>query len=480
LPPPSTLGAPIPWQIDNDELEAFEPWNDAVDYYESLEGMRVQVPSAVVVGSPSRFGDFTVLANNGGDLGPRTSAGGILLTAESGNSQRLQIDPRLVQSEDELFPGTGLDSLTVGSTFTGSLVGVLDYSFGAFEVVLTEPAAQAAVATLPADQTSLRGSSRELTVATFNVENLDALDSPAKYSKVAATIVEGLGAPDLLALQEVQDENGTIDDGTVSAAGTLGRLVDEIVSVGGPLYEYHQIDPENNADGGSPGANIRVAFLVNPQRLSVPLRGSPGAQTPTRIEILDGRVHLFPNPGRIAARDRAFSFDETLGYEASRKALALEVEFAGKRLFVVNLHLKSKRGDESLFGPVQPPGRRTEEQRLEQARSIRTFVEKLQKVEREAAIIVLGDLNDHEFRPPVRELEGEILANLVDEVPLTERYTYNFRGNSQVLDHILVSASIAEKASPEIDIVHVNADFPAAQRASDHDPVVIRLDLGNL
>jgi predicted extracellular nuclease len=475
LPPPVALGSSIPRQFDDDGLADFEPWNDAIDFYESFEGMRVEVPSALVVGAPSRFGDFVVLPNRGSGLGPRTATGGILLTAESGNPQRLQIDPRLLSADQRM----GLDSTRVGATVTGPLVGVLDYSFGAYEIVLTEPPGEVSAVASPGDPTSLSGSKTGLTIGTFNVENLDALDSADKYSRVVQTIIHGLGAPDILGLQEIQDDNGAVDDGVVSAAGTLERLIREVVTAGGPLYDFHQVDPANNADGGQPGYNIRVAYLINPLRVTVTRRGEPDALSSAALEALGDGVLLVPNPARVAASDAAFAHDENLDYDASRKALALQVEFAGHQLFLINAHLKSKRGDGGLFGSAQPPGRRSERQRLEQARRLRSFVSEIQTAQPDAAIVLLGDLNEHEFRAPVLELADSTLVNLIHQVPIADRYTYNYRGNSQVLDHILVSPSLAERASPEIDIVHVNADVAAGRRASDHDPVVVRLEMSD-
>jgi hypothetical protein len=60
-------------------------------------------------------------------------------------------------------------------------------------------------------------------------------------------------------------------------------------------------------------------------------------------------------------------------------------------------------------------------------------------------------------------------------VPEEERYTYVYRGNSIVLDHILVTPALAKDAT--ITIVHRNADIPAARQASDHDPLVASLPL---
>lgn len=475
-------GVSVPSQIDDDGLTDFEPGDDAIDFYESLEGMRVEIPSPVTVGAPSRFGDLVVLPDSGKEASePRTTVGGILLTEDGGSTQRIQVDPRLLADIDR----DRLAQAQVGGKLGDSLVGVLDYSFGAFEIVLTGVPGEVTSGSTGADaqgeglapeeRTTLSPSGDSLTIATFNVENLDALDSASKFAAVATIIVDGLGAPDILGLQEIQDDNGAEDDGVVSAVATLNRLIEEISRAGGPLYEFHQVDPEDNADGGQPGANIRVAYLVNPARVTVPLHGTADARTSATVRVLGDGAHLSHNPGRIAANDRAFAFDQEMGFRASRKALALEVEFNNRRLFIVNAHLKSKGGDSSPFGSIQPPRRVTEKQRQEQARRIRGFAEEIQAADPTTAIVVLGDLNEHEFRAPVLELTDGDLVNLIERVPLSERYTYNFRGNSQVLDHILVNSVLAERAAPEIDIVHVNANFPADRRASDHDPVVVRL-----
>src|SRR5262249_12190545 len=57
-------------------------------------------------------------------------------------------------------------------------------------------------------------------------------------------------------------------------------------------------------------------------------------------------------------------------------------------------------------------------------------------------------------------------------LPLDQRYSYVFEGNSETLDHILLSTAL--KTRPLVyDVVHVNAEF--ADQASDHDPSVVRL-----
>src|SRR5262249_5907407 len=85
-----------------------------------------------------------------------------------------------------------------------------------------------------------------------------------------------------------------------------------------------------------------------------------------------------------------------------------------------------------------------------------------------AAVVVAGDLNDFEFSSSVQALTGVDMVDLITTLPANERYTYVFQGNSQVLDHLLVSPGLAGGAS--VDVVHVNSEF--ADQASDQAPQV--------
>ena len=97
-------------------------------------------------------------------------------------------------------------------------------------------------------------------------------------------IVGNLAAPDLLTLEEVQDNNGTTNDGTVAADETLRLLTEAILRAGGPAYEWRQIDPVDGAEGGQPGGNIRVAFLFRTDRgLKFIDRGTPSSTEGTEV-----------------------------------------------------------------------------------------------------------------------------------------------------------------------------------------------------
>jgi predicted extracellular nuclease len=75
----------------------------------------------------------------------------------------------------------------------------------------------------------------------------------------------------------------------------------------------------------------------------------------------------------------------------------------------------------------------------------------------------------------VQRLAAPPLANQVERIFEPDRYTFNIEGVSQVLDHAVVSRALA--AGAEIDVVHLESDCADARRASDHDPIVIRVPL---
>ncbi len=108
---------------------------------------------------------------------------------------------------------------------------------------------------------------------------------------------------------------------------------------------------------------------------------------------------------------------------------------------------------------------------MRQTQIVHDFVESILKIDPKARVIVLGDLNDFHFSPPLQTLKGDHLHNLIETLPVGERYTYVYDGNSQVLDHILVSKDLKE-ALVSFDILHLNSEFDYWQQFSDHDPAV--------
>jgi hypothetical protein len=436
----------------------FDPAADGIDFYESLEGMLVQVPDPVVVGPTNSFGEVVVLANGGAGAGPRTARGGILLRPDDANPERIFLDDEILREQ-----GAAMPLANVGDRLAGAPVGVMDYSFGNFKIQVLQPPTRV-VGTIARESTSAAAAG-QLSVATFNVENLDPSDGAAKFGALAQIVVNNLRAPDLIALEEVQDNNGATDNGVVDATQTLNTLVQAIQAAGGPVYQFRQIDPVNDKDGGEPGGNIRVAFLFRTDR-GLAFVDRPGGTSTSAVGVVAGPTgpQLTTSPGRVDPINPAFN--------DSRKPLAGEFTFNGRTFFAVANHFNSKGGDLPLFGHAQPPTRSSEVQRHQQAQILHDFVAQIVGADPNARVVVLGDLNDFEFSQTVAIVKaGGILADLMDDLPLGERYSYVFEGNSQTLDHILVSPGFKAQLT-QYDVVHVNAEF--ADQISDHDPQVVR------
>lgn len=67
---------------------------------------------------------------------------------------------------------------------------------------------------------------------------------------IASHIAIHLKTPDLLFIQEIQDNSGSKDDGTVNANVTLSNIVAAIANAsGGIQYDFVQIDPVDKQDG---------------------------------------------------------------------------------------------------------------------------------------------------------------------------------------------------------------------------------------
>lgn len=463
LPAPTLVGTggrvPPSEVIDDDatgDVETsgtFDATTDGIDFWESMEGMRVRIDNAPVVGPRTTNGEIAVVPAGSTS---RSVRGGIVLQAADANPERLILDDAL----------TTTPAANVGDTLSGSTVGVLDYSFGNFKLEVTSTPSVTSGGL--AAEVAAPPTSSQLAVATFNVENLAPSDPQAKFDNLGVILVNNLKSPDLVALEEIQDNSGAANDGTVACDQTMTRLIAAISAAGGPSYAYRQINPVNNSDGGATGGNIRQVFLFRTDRgLSFVDRPGAGSTTANTVVNNAGVPALLYSPGRIAPANSAFS--------SSRKPLAGEFTWRGRTVLVIANHFNSKGGDQPLYGHFQPPTRSSETQRHAQASVVKGFVDQIRAIDTNAAIIVLGDLNDFEFSTTTDLMvAGGALVDLPRTLPAAERYTYDYEGNSQVLDHILLSPSLASTAYA-YDVVHVNAEF--ATQLSDHDPQVVRIPL---
>ncbi|WP_245688121.1 chitobiase/beta-hexosaminidase C-terminal domain-containing protein [Salimicrobium halophilum] len=436
--------------VEDDGMTSFDPKTDGLDFYESLEGMLVELPDATVTG-PVKYEELPVYVETSEDQA-FTDVDGLRLTEEDLNPERMLID---VDGEDIVAK--------TGDYFEGSITGVVNYDYSNYKIRPTGDLPELKDGGAEEEFGTLEGSETELSVATYNMENFSPETSPEKTARIAEQMVENMNAPDIVGLVEVQDNSGNEDDGTVDGSESYETLITAIEEAGGPTYEYAEVAPQDGQDGGIPGGNIRVGVIYNPERVT--MTDKPAGDATTAVEVTeDGLSH---NPARIAPQNEA--------WDDSRKPLAAEFEFNGEKVIVITNHFNSKGGDGAPFGAEHPYELGSEDQRMKQAALIREFTEKVEAEMENANVVVMGDLNDFEFSNPLEELEGDVLNNLIEDVDQQDRYTYNYQGNAQVLDHILATDSLYENA--EIETINVNSNFSVENgRASDHDPVLALFD----
>ncbi len=432
-----------------------QPEKYTLDFYESLEGMNVQVEDTRVIQATDKYNELWVAADK---QDQKSKRGGVLYESYAEpNVGRLMVQ-QLAPVAQQPFPVAN-----VGDVLTGATSGPLDYnSFGGYTLVANTIGAvqdnhlEREVTAPAAD--------REATVATYNVENLAPGNPDSKFAELARAVVTNLRSPDVIALEEIQDNNGATSDGTVDASVTVAKFIAAIEAAGGPAYDWRSVNPVDGKDGGEPGGNIRQVFLFNPLRISftdIPVADA----TSTAVDVAGtgDAAALTASPGRIDPANEAWT--------NSRKPLVGQFSFRGKKLFVIANHFNSKGGDLGIDSRFQAPSRSSEVQRGKQAVVEQAFVAKLLAADPYAKVVSVGDFNDYQFSPALAALTKDgVLRDLVNELPEKEQYSYVYQGNSQVLDHILVSPEVGYA---KYDVVHINSEF--AQQASDHEPQIVRI-----
>ncbi|WP_017603398.1 endonuclease/exonuclease/phosphatase family protein [Nocardiopsis alkaliphila] len=441
---------------DVTDLE-LEPDTYALDFWAAHEHMLVRVEDAPVIAPTDGYDALWVTTRPDQN---RTANGGVHYGSyEDPNSGRVKIES-LLDRQVRPFP-----KANVGDTLAGVTEGPVYYNrFGGYLVRATTLGEHVSG---DLERRPVRETERhEISVATYNVENLGGADDQADFDALAEGFVDYVGDPDIVGLEEIQDNSSETDDGVVDADVTLDRLVEAIADAGGPTYEWRQISPEDKQDGGVPGGNIRNAFLFNPER--VRFVDVEGGDATTDVEVVEGErgAELSVSPGRISPEDEA--------WESSRKPLVGHFRALNRDVYVVTNHFNSKGGDQSLHGVHQPPNRTSEVQRGAQAALVREFADELLAVDPDANLVVMGDLNDFQFSPTLEVLTGDgVLTNpMVDLLEPTEGYNYVFDGNSQALDHILVNGALAGRV--DYEVVRINSEFH--DQVSDHDPQVLWID----
>ena len=471
-------GRPIPSQIiSEDELPVnlnedavdFDPTMDAIDFWESLEGMLVTVEGGAVISPTNRFDETWVVSDGGAGTTPGLTDRGVLqINADADGYGDLNPERIQLQYDSGLLPeGFEAPTLNVGDVLS-DVTGVVGYDFGNYQIGVTEAFAVETPSTNAPEVSELVGGGDKLSVATFNVLNLTSAtgtgdsddDDAAQILALAQQIVDNLHSPDILGLQEIQDNSGVSDglmDGIVAADETLQALVDAIAALGGPVYSFIDSDyGVEQSHGGVPGGNIRNAYLYNAERVEL-----------VASETLD--------PEALAA----YGVTDVDAFAGTREPLLATFRFQGEEVTLINNHFPSRSGSGPIFGAEQPFEQGGEADREAAAKAVNEVVDAIVAADPDAKVVVLGDLNTFEFTDEVAEdLAGtgldKVLTHLAEFADPEDVWSYIFDGNAQALDHILATSNLL--GGVEVDYVHVNAD--QALQASDHDPVLALFDFG--
>ncbi|KIM43160.1 hypothetical protein M413DRAFT_443970 [Hebeloma cylindrosporum] len=440
-----------------------QPDKYGMDFWESLEGQLVTIPNPTATSFQSSYSEFWVYGD--WKVTGKNSRGGLSITF--GRDGKPDGNP------EAIFIGAPLDKTKNPKTAVGmgfaDITGVVVYQYGFFYVLpLTAPQVISTPdPTIPA--VSFKTNPNDACAVTFGDYNVENMAPTSKHiPSVAAHIGNLLKTPDIMFIQEIQDNSGTKNDGTVDANVTLTTLINAIAAVSNVTYQYASVNPVDGQDGGVPGGNIRTAYLYNPDKLSL-VGNAPagGSLDPVQVTGSFLRPQLNFNPARIDPLNPA--------WDSSRKPLVAHWQTKkGQDLFTVNVHLASKGGSSSTQGDARPPVNSPIEARTAQVTAVAGFVKAVLAKNPLANIIVAGDFNEYIQTRSVYAPITSLLADIdeVAKIPEVERYSYVFDQNSQQLDHVLISKALQHR-KVNFEHIHVNNWSPTlAARISDHDPSV--------
>ncbi|NIJ21092.1 hypothetical protein FHS95_002784 [Sphingomonas naasensis] len=432
LPPTDT--------IDDDGLGTFDPQHDGIDFWESLEGMRVTIDTPQAVSNTNEYGETDVVASHGAGATGVNDRGGITIADGDYNPEKIQID------DDSAIFGGYAPGHSIGDQLS-SVTGIVNYAQNKYEVLVTEAVTVTNDVTLGREQTALHGDANNLSIASFNVENL--WPGETRFEVLAENIVYNLRGPDIIAVQEIQDADGEGNGPDLSGTVTAQKLIDAIYAESGARYAYVEIAPSTPGEtGGADGGNIRNGYLYNIDR----------------VDYVEGSAALI----------------EDAAYEGSRRPLVAAFEFAGQTITTINVHLTSRLVSEPLWGDHQPAVNAGDAARTAQAAAVKAYIHDHLADDPAMNIAVLGDWNGFYFEDAQTQLtdpaKGGVMTNLATLLPEEERYSYMYEGNAQLIDNILVTGGLVSGA--QYDAVHINSQFAASAQSSDHDPQLALLRLG--
>jgi hypothetical protein len=461
--------------------------NGAIDQLERFEAMRVRVDALTVVGATEGFiiessaagiSDGVFYGVLGDTPRPLREPGVPLLDPLPPDAPpgvpRFDMNPERLGVDSNAQPGAPRLELTAGAVVS-NLVGVLDFEQRTWTLlpeaggspVLSDNRVAAAVPV---------ATHNEFTVASFNLQRFfDTTDDLAvdetvltesafngRLNKASLAIRDVLRAPDILGVVEIEN------------LATLQALADKVnsdaLTAGQSNTIYGAWLEEGNDIGG-----IDSGFLVNTARVAV-LEATQFGKDATYTNPITGQLDLLNDRPPLMLRAAL-----------SRPGLVDPLPVT-----IILNHLRSMR---DIDDPVEGP--RVRAKRRAQAEYAAGLAQERQTHAPSESLVLTGDFNAFPFNDGYVDVMGTIkgmpapsnevtlasadlvepdLINLTDELPASERYSFNFDGNAQALDYILVNAGAYARLT-RYSYARLSADFPESfrsnfnrpERLSDHD-----------
>ncbi|HBX70067.1 MAG TPA: endonuclease/exonuclease/phosphatase [Chloroflexi bacterium] len=358
-------------------------------------------------------------------------------------------------------------TLRNGDTLPG-LTGVLNYSFGAYEIHPTEAVTFTRVNAREATAPDVGGTHK---VASFNVLNYFSTIDTGAWICGPSENMECRGADNA-------DEFTRQRDKIISAIVNMDADVVGLMEIENNVTDaavQDLVDGLNTQAGAGTYAYIDTG-VIGTDAIKVALLYKPATVTPVgNYAILDSSV----DP----------TFIDTL----NRPALAQT--FMGNtsdELFTVAVnHLKSK-GSACDGDPDTGDGQgNCNLTRTAAATALVNWLATDPTSSGESAYLIIGDLNSYAMEDPIDAIKAAGYTDLLQT--LMHPYSYVYMGEAGYLDQALANPALAAKVSG-VAVWHINADEPSAldyndynfplglyqpdrYRASDHDPVIVGLDL---
>ena len=461
LPAPVVLGEgsrKFPLKvIEDDKLSLFDPQSDGLDYFESLEWMIVKLTQARVVGARNSYNEIVVIEDSqtaSSTINQTTDA--LVETNEDKLPERIMIQ----------LPSNWSKKVNVGDRVVAGLTGIMTYSYGNYKI---DPTGEIAINKNEQPSSNAECSfenSNKLRIANYNINNFSQYSKISKISNLADQIVSSLCSPDLLVLEEVQDDSGERDDGVVEADENLSLLVIEIDKAGGPEYLYFDFPPQNNTSGGVQGGNIRTVFLLRKDS-KLKLTSSSGSMLINgKTLFLDqSKIEFNPNPMQIGFDDPSF--------QSMRKPIVGLFEYEGKQIIVVGLHLISKGLNSPEYGNIQPIEEPELNKRMAEASYVNAWAEKIIMRSPETIIVIAGDMNDGFESNVLSKLQGKSFVDIAQNLGPDQQFSLIRNGSAQLSDHILISKNVIDYFPK---IYHLNTLFDDSTKTSDHDTVMVSIE----